>query len=168
MKEVMRMVRKMKRLDIYTNKSNKFLVGWQKRYFTLKSNRLWYTKSEGDEVSKGIFNFKKINASTIVDPENKNWFSLFIEGLKREFKLKAESESERNSWVIQINKSIDKCKSKGDKDTSIVKEKEFWKKCEKVPFKTFLEKCDSGDILLFKSKKLGKTDDFFSICLLQK
>lgn len=104
-------------------KSSSFLVGWQKRYFVLSNCRFCYYHNSTDTVPAGIFNFDKISAYIILDPEDKVSFSMFVEGLKREFKFKAYNEAERSAWTAEINKHIEKSKRIKSKDPRIVKEK---------------------------------------------
>lgn len=136
-------------------KGTSLFVGWQKRYFTLSNKRLCYFREERDLIPSGSFNFEKIWAYIIVSPDDRVCFSMFIEGIKREFKLKAESAQQRDEWTRAINQHIEAAKKTMSKDVSLIKEKNFWKKWEKITTEKFAEEADSGDILLFKGKKLG-------------
>ena len=64
---------------------------------------------------------------------------MHVEGVKREFKLKAESAEERKSWVTEINAHIEEAKKFKSKDSDVTKESKFWKKCEKVTEDIFLK-----------------------------
>ena len=64
----------------------------------------------GDDISRGIFNFKNISAYAVVDPKEKLGFSMFIEGIKREFRFKAETQKDRDEWVLLINQHCEKAK----------------------------------------------------------
>lgn len=73
-----------------------------------------------------------------------------IEGVTREFKLKADSVEESLSWVTEIRKHIDLANKKNT-NRELLNINNFWKKCDKVRAETFLHDADTGDILLFKN-----------------
>lgn len=139
----------------YMNKkSAKVFVGYQKRFFTLFKHRLCYYKSEEDAVPTGIFNFEKISAKAIANKDDPLMLVLSISGLKREFKFKCENTKDRDDWVDQINLHISDT-SEMQKDPNFAKEKSFWKKTDKIDTELFQKLADSGDLLLFRGKKLS-------------
>jgi hypothetical protein len=80
---------------------------------------------------------------------------MYIEGVKREFKFRAETPRERKEWTNIITLHIQDAKKHKNDDFCRRLEDNFWKKSEKVTTKTFIDEADSGDIVLFRGKKLG-------------
>jgi len=82
------------------------MVGWQKRYFALYSNRLKYWKSEKefneDKHPKGIINFDSMMVHIELQPE-KFLMSLFMFGCERVFSLKALEENNFNLWAKKLD-----------------------------------------------------------------
>ena len=73
-----------------------------------------------------------------------------IEGVSREFRLKADSIEEWVSWVTEIRKHIDMANKKNT-NKELLYINNFWKKWDKVRAEAFLHDADTGDILLFKN-----------------
>lgn len=109
-------------------RSSKLLVGWQKRFFTLSNHRFCYYTNQEDTIPKGIFNFERINAYLVTVPAEKKKFSMFVEGLKREFKFRADTEKDRVEWTAALLSQIEEAKSSKAKDMTLVTVPNFWKK----------------------------------------
>lgn len=113
-------------------------VGWQKRLFHLSDRRLCYFHNEEEQTPAGIFNFEKISARVERCASDKQVFSMSIDGVKREFKLKAPSEAERDQWVDLILKHISSVHRDFGTNRETRKGK-FWKLSENVDEQTFLK-----------------------------
>jgi hypothetical protein len=96
-----------------------------------------------------------MNAYLVISPNDKVTFSMFIEGNKREFIFKAKDSNTRQEWTQAITKHISEAKKNQRNDELLIKQKNFWKLSEGVTTQEFAKEADSGDIILFKGKKLG-------------
>ena len=85
-----------------------------------------------------------------------------IEGVSREFKLKAESIQDWESWVSEISKHIDMANKKNT-NRELLGINNFWKKWDKVRSEAFLYDADTGDLLLFKNKSEEKDGAMHSL-----
>ena len=120
----------------------------------LSNWKLSYFASSNDKFPKGSFNLRKVKASVEIN-NNPLKFSIFIEGVKREFKFKTKTAENRNYWWNEISKHIREGEKTSSYDSDLVKVKNFWRKQEQITSEYFLANANSGDILLFKGKRLA-------------
>lgn len=129
-------------------------AGWQKRYFVLKDRKLKYFKSNSSEHMKvplGVINFDHFRCWCEPMVEDKNLqFSIGITGVdKRQFIFKAATESESMAWQKELRRHIDN--SAGFQQNKSAKGIDKPWRFDNVSEKQFLEKADTGDLLLFKA-----------------
>lgn len=87
-------------------KSGSIFRGWQKRFVYLSENRLWYYKQNSDSTPWGIINLELVNAKVKITKNDRQCFSVLVDGCKREFKFKASNQEERNAWGAEIIKHM--------------------------------------------------------------
>lgn len=133
-------------------KSGSIFKGWQKRYVYLSQNRICYYRNPDDPTPAGLLNLERLEARVKITKKDKLVFSVLVDGCKREFKFKAKTQEERNQWGSEIIKHIVQTNDSRTKDADLIKERKFWKQCDKVNQETFIKEADSGDILLFRGK----------------
>lgn len=137
---------------ICINKRSKLFGCWQKRYFVLSQCKLSYFKSSLDDLPWGSFNLTKVKLTVVKNSKDPLKFSFFVEGIKREFKLKAETAESCKRWWGEINKHLHEAKKANAYDSNILKIKMFWRKQEQISSEDFVANANSGDILLFRGK----------------
>lgn len=104
-------------------KSGNIFKGWQKRFVHLSENRLCYYRTGGvgevpldvknikeitlsDYTPAGIINLEIIDAKMKITKKDKLTFSIMIDGCKREFRFKAQTQEERNAWGNAVIKHM--------------------------------------------------------------
>jgi hypothetical protein len=102
--------RQRKKLDDFSGwlwkKSANIFRGWQKRYVYLSQDRLCYYKTPDDKVPCGIINLSVVDAKVQITQKERLTFSILVDGCKRRFRFKAESQEQRNQWGSQIIKHM--------------------------------------------------------------
>ena len=79
-------------------KSHNVLGSWQKRYFQINDGReMTYREKKKSTEIKSRFKLVEI---TMPESADKKVFRFFLD--QKEFRLKAESEAEKNRWISAI------------------------------------------------------------------
>jgi hypothetical protein len=95
-------------------KSHNMLGSWQKRYFQIKNGReMTYREKKKSTEIKSRFDLVEI---TMPESADKKVFRFFLD--QKEFRLKADSEAEKNRWISAITLLKNKLIEMGEGDTS--------------------------------------------------
>jgi len=138
-------------------KSTNVFVGWQKRFFEIRGFKIYYSKSlemlhQRKEV-RCINLF--VNPCQLTEIKGQT-FQIAIEGVKKKLKLKASSQAEAKLWTDffqDLFKFVTENQARASKYITAKREKLL--KIDMLTEEEFLEKVETGDLLLFKSSHMA-------------
>jgi hypothetical protein len=130
---------------------------FQKRYFCLSGQQLYYFKSPLDFVVRGCIDFGLWGVELLEAKDIKK-FGLKMEGLKRQIWLKGDSGVQAEAWKAVLRGVIQRSNGVGKIKGSMVKK---WWKGVSIDYGIFMRVADSGDLLVVE--KEGKKEFHYAL-----
>jgi len=134
-------------------KSSKLLVGWQKRYFEVKPYKISYASSP--EMLQSRQQVRSINLLVhlceLIEIKE-NTFTIKIEGIDNNLKLRCETFQETMEWVDFLKEFFRYAKEHCYKNGKYFRQqRKTLVKSDMFTEEDFLKEADTGDLLFFKS-----------------
>lgn len=134
-------------------KSSSMLLGWQKRYFEVRGFKIYYSKTiEMLRARKEVRCINLfVNPCEVTDIKGQT-FQISVDGVKKKLWLKATSLAEAKIWVEFLQSVFKFIKDhQAQASKYITAKRERLLKIDVLTEEEFLDKVETGDLLLFKS-----------------